>query len=123
MGFTTDLQDKIWNDNQVAGCLRVHQCGINGTLQQLIELLNEKPSILLAPKYLHDLPIDFDHKIAVAGKQALGHTGITKENFDTISDGRQYIVILIVGMSATWMTRSFQIARKEAFLSRLRLPV
>lgn len=107
MGFTTRLkQDKIWNDSiKWQDAYVFINAGINGSLQQLIELLNEKPSILLAPKYLHDLPIDFDHKIAVAGKQAFGAYGeYEKKLREATSDGRQYIVILIAGMSATWMT-------------------
>lgn len=121
MGMTTRLRsDKIWND-------RIHwrdayvfiNAGINGTLQQLIDMLNERPSILIAPSYLHDISIDFDHKISVPKYQAYGLFGdIERQIRHATEDGRNYIVILVAGMSATWMTHQlFHLhGKKHSFL-------
>lgn len=102
-GFVRELErQRIWNFTiKFQDAFVFIHAGIDGRLQKLIELLNQKHSIFVAPKYLHDININFDKVIEAPNRSAYRDSArLEKEIDDALHKSDMSIVILPIGMSA-----------------------
>ena len=120
-GFVTELEkQRIWNSSiHFEDAFVFIHAGIDGRLENLIDLLNEKHSIFVAPKYMHDININFD-TIIEAPKTAASRdaTRLEKEIGEALHTSEMSIVIMPIGMSAIPLVRSLfkKHGKKHTFL-------
>ena len=108
-GFVTELQkQRIWNaEIQFQDAFVFIHAGIDGRLQELIELLNKKHSIFVAPKYMHDININFNTIIEAPETSAFRDASrLEKEVEEALHKSDMSIVIMPIGMSAIPLVQS-----------------
>ena len=109
IGFVTELKRVgIWNESiPFRDAFVFVHAGIDGRLQELIDLLNTKYSIFVAPKYLHELKIDFNHVIEAPVRGSWRDSERLEQAIeDVLPDEEMAIVIMPVGMGAVPLIHS-----------------
>lgn len=103
IGLVRDLvKYKIWNPsiNFKDAFVFVH-AGINGELQKLIDYVQSNHSVLVAPEYLHDIPINFSSRVISPNNNSfLDQKNIEEKIEERISKEGHSVVLCALGMSA-----------------------
>ena len=98
-----DLQKKgCWNDKirWQDAYVFIHAL-LDNKLDEFISRLNKNHSVLVGAKYMHEVDIDFDDKIEIAGIASFGESGRVIKELDAIlSEEKKSIVVFTAGMSA-----------------------
>jgi hypothetical protein len=103
IGLIRDLtRDRIWNASiKFEDAFVFVHAGMDGRLQKLVDLLNQKHSIFVAPEYLQTLPIAFNERVISPKNNSFGKKDdIAKEIISKLSENETSVVVCALGMSA-----------------------
>jgi len=103
IGLVRDLvRDKKWNASlSFQDAFVFVHAGIDGRLQKLVDLCNERHSIFVAPEYLQKLPINFDNRVVSPDHNSFTKKGeIVAEIAQHLGEVENSIVICALGMSS-----------------------
>lgn len=103
IGLVRDLtRDRIWNASiRFEDAFVFVHAGMDGRLQDFVDLLNTKHSIFVAPEYLQVLPINFNERVVTPKNNSFGKKDdIAKEVIAKLPENETSIVVCALGMSA-----------------------
>lgn len=109
IGLVRDLiRDKKWNASvKFQDAFVFVHAGIDGRLQELVDLVSENKSIFVAPEYLQTIPIKFDGRITTLDHNSfVDRNKIVEEIEALLNPDEHTIVLCALGMSAIPILRT-----------------
>ncbi len=103
IGLVRDLvRDKKWNASlSFQDAFVFVHAGIDGRLQKLVDLCNERHSVFVGPEYLQKIPINFNERVVSLDHNSFAKKAeIIREIESHLVDAEKSIVICALGMSA-----------------------